>query len=68
MQSNFNEIYKYLDNLQISKEIKNDNDLVKYLTKNFESSEPKNFKNIELLNQNGNDILNKTLNELYRFI
>ena len=66
--SNFTEIYKYLDNLQISKEIKNENDLVKYLTKNFESSEPKNFKNIELLNQNGNDILNKTLNELYRFI
>ena len=66
--SNFTEIYKYLDNLQISKEIKNDNDLVKYLTKNLESSEPKNFKNIEILNQNGNDILNKTLNELYRFI
>ena len=50
------------------KEVKNDNDLVKYLTKNLESSEPKNFKNIEVLNQNGNDILNKTLNELYRFI
>ena len=66
--SNFTEIYKYLDNLQISKEVKNDNDLVKYLTKNLESSEPKNFKNIEILNQNGNDILNKTLNELYRFI
>ena len=66
--SNFTEIYKYLDNLQISKEIKNDNDLVKYLTKNLESSEPKNFKNIKILNQNGNDILNKTLNELYRFI
>ena len=66
--SNFNEIYKYLDNLQISKEVKNDNDLVKYLTKNLDSSEPKNFNNIEILNQNGNDILNKTLNELYRFI
>ena len=66
--SNFNEIYKYLDNLQISKEVKNDNDLVKYLTKNLDSSEPRNFKNIEILNQNGNDILNKTLNELYRFI
>ena len=66
--SNFTEIYNYLDSLQISKEVRNDKDLVKYLTKNLESSEPKNFKSIEVLNQNGNDILNKTLNELYRFI
>ncbi len=66
--SNFTEIYKYLDELQISKKIDNDNDLVKYLTINLKSSEPKNLNNIKILNQNGNDILNKTLNELYRFI
>ena len=66
--SNFTEIYNYLDKLKISKKINNDDELVQFLIINLETSEQENSKNIEILNQNGNDILNKTLNELYKFI
>ena len=66
--SNFTEIYNYLDKLKISKKINNDDELVQFLIRNLEIPEQKNSKNIEIINQNGNDILNKTLNELYKFI
>ena len=42
--SNFTEIYNYLDSLQISQEVKNEADLVKYLTKNLESSDQKTLR------------------------
>ena len=66
--SNFTEIYNYLDKLKISKKINNDDELVQFLIRNLEIPKQKNSKNIEIINQNGNDILNKTLNELYKFI
>ncbi|MAJ86307.1 MAG: hypothetical protein CL687_05075 [Candidatus Pelagibacter sp.] len=66
--SNFTEIYNYLDGLQISKKIKDENELAENLKENFNFPVQKNSKNIEILTQNGKHILDKTLIEIQKFL
>ena len=64
--SNFKEIYKYLENMNIAFEIKNEKDLIKNLDHDF-SSEKKIEFGAKELNEYGNKILDKTINEIQNF-
>ncbi len=64
--SNFKEIYKYLESMNIAFEIKNEKDLIKNLDLDF-SSEKKIEFGAKELNEYGNKILDKTINEIQNF-
>ena len=65
---NFQEVYDYLKDNKIAKQIRDEYDLSKEIIQNFESPKKKDFKNINLLNKYGDTVLQKTVVELKKLI
>jgi len=66
--SNFNEIYKYLKTLDVSKEINNAEELFQSLTEEFDKDHAKDEKIKEKLDNFGQNILNNVIIELKKYI
>jgi len=66
--SNFAEIYKYLNDLGISKEINNSNELSLSLVKEFQDNQPKNLEITEKIQTYGQNILNNVTMEIKKYI
>ena len=66
--SNFKDIYEYLDNENISKNIDNKNILAEKLIKNFNSNLTKDKKKIDKLNNYSNEIFHKVIKEYENII
>ncbi len=63
---NFQEIYDLLKNHKIAEKIKNKDELVNKLSNDFNKSKKKDIKKIDLMNNLGKNILNKTYVELLK--
>ena len=63
---NFQEIYDLLKNYKIAEKIKNKDELVNKLSNDFNKSKKKDIKKIDLMNNLGKNILNKTYAELLK--
>ena len=66
--SNFEDIYKFLDNTGISEEITDADDLANKLEKNFKKNIEINSEKIEKINIFSNEIFNNLIREYNRFI
>ena len=66
--SNFAEIYKYLNELGISKEINNSNELSLSLVEEFKDNKPKNLEITEKIETYGQNILNNVTQEIKKYI
>lgn len=66
--SNFEDIYKFLDNTGISEEITNAEDLANKLDKNFKKNKDINSEKIEKINTFSNEIFKNLINEYNKYI
>ena len=66
--SNFEDIYKFLDNTGISEEITNADDLANKLEKNFKKNIEINSEKIEKINTFSNEIFKNLINEYNKYI
>ena len=66
--SNFAEIYKYLNELGISKEINNSNELSLSLVEEFKDNKPKNLEISAKIENYGQNILNNVTMEIKKYI
>ena len=66
--SNFEDIYKFLDNTGISEEITNADDLANKLEKNFKKNIEISNENIEKINTFSNEIFKNLINEYNKYI
>jgi len=66
--SNFVEIYKYLNELGISKEVNNSNELSLSLVEEFKDNKPKNLEIAEKIESYGQNILNNVSMEIKKYI
>ena len=66
--SNFEDIYKFLDNTGISEEITNADDLANKLEKNFNKNIEINSEKIEKINAFSNEIFKNLINEYNKYI
>ena len=66
--SNFEDIYKFLDNTGISEEITNADDLANKLEKNFKNNIEINNEKIEKINTFSNEIFKNLINEYNKYI
>ena len=66
--SNFAEIYKYLNELGISKEINNSNELSLSLVEEFKDNKLKNPEISEKIETHGKNILNNVTMEIKKYI
>ena len=66
--SNFAEIYKYLNELGISKEVNNSNELSLSLVEEFKDNKPKNLENAEKIETYGQNILNNVSMAIKKYI
>lgn len=66
--SNFEDIYKFLDNTGISEEITNEDDLANKLEKNFKKNIEINSEKIEKINTFSNEIFKNLINEYNKYI
>tara|TARA_B100000029_G_scaffold110409_1_gene102321 strand:- start:940 stop:2217 length:1278 start_codon:yes stop_codon:yes gene_type:complete len=66
--SNFTEIYKYLKNLSVTKEVRNSKELSISLVEEFKADEPKNQEIAEKIEKYGQNILNNVTMELKKYI
>ena len=66
--NNFAEIYKYLNELGISKEINNSNELSLSLVEEFKDNKPKNPEITEKIESYGQNILNNVTMEIKKYI
>ena len=66
--SNFAEIYKYLNELGISKEVNNSNELSLSLVEEFKDNKPKNPEIAEKIENYGENILNNVTMEIKKYI
>jgi len=66
--SNFAEIYKYLNELGISKEVNNSNELSLSLVEEFKDNKPKNPEITEKIETYGQNILNNVTQEIKKYI
>ena len=66
--SNFEEAYKYLQKLGITKEIKNSNELSLSLIEEFGKNGEKNYDISEQIENYGQNILNNVIIELKKYI
>ena len=65
---NFKEVYDFLKTNNIAEQIRNEYELSKKIIEDFESPKIINDKNINLLDSHGDEILQKTITELNKFI
>ncbi len=65
---NFQEVYDFLRSNQICSEVTDVNQFKNVLLRDFDDTKKINKKTIKKLNIYGNEILNKTLNELKKFL
>jgi 3-deoxy-D-manno-octulosonic-acid transferase len=65
---NFNEVYKYLEKNRMAKNIETEEELVKNLLSDFNTSEERNENDTIKLNIYGDDIFKKTIREIENFI
>ena len=65
---NFFEIYNYLKNIGIAKQVNSSEMLAKEIAKNFKSSNKVNKKIIKRINQYGNTVLKDLLLEIKRLL
>ena len=66
--SNFTEIYKYLKNLGVTKEVKNSEELSISLVEELKADKPKNQEIAEKIENYGQNILNNVTMELKKYI
>ena len=66
--SNFTEIYKYLDDLGVSKKVNNSNELSLSLVEKFKDNKPENSKIVEKIETYGQNILNNVTQEIKKYI
>jgi len=66
--SNFSEIYKYLKTLNVTREVKNSDELSLSLVEEFEKNYVKNHENIEKIQNYGQNIFNNVIIELKKYI
>ena len=66
--SNFAEIYKYFNELGISKEVNNSNELSLSLVEEFKDNKPKNLEIAEKIETYGQNILNNVTQEIKKYI
>ena len=66
--SNFNEIYKYLETLGVTKEINNSDELSLSLVEEFKEDKAKNDKIAEKIQNYGQNIFNNVIIELKKYI
>ena len=66
--SNFEDIYKFLDDTGISEEITNADDLANKLEKNFKKNIEINNEKIEKINTFSNEIFKNLINEYNKYI
>jgi len=66
--NNFAEIYKYLNELGISKEVKSSNELSLSLVEEFKDNKPKNPEITEKIETYGQNILNNVTMEIKKYI
>jgi 3-deoxy-D-manno-octulosonic-acid transferase len=66
--SNFAEIYKYLNELGISKEVNNSNELSLSLVEEFKDNKPKNPEITAKIETHGENILNNVTMEIKKYI
>ena len=66
--SNFVEIYKYLNELGISKEVNNSNELSLSLVEEFKDNKPKNLEIAEKIESYGQNILNNVSMAIKKYI
>jgi len=66
--SNFAEIYKYLNELGISKEVNNSNELSLSLVEEFKDNKPKNPEIAAKIETHGENILNNVTMEIKKYI
>ena len=66
--SNFSEIYKYFNELGISKEVNSSNELSLSLVEEFKDNKPKNLEIIEKIETYGQNILNNVTQEIKKYI
>ena len=66
--SNFSEIYKYFNELGISKEVNSSNELSLSLVEEFKDNKPKNLEITEKIETYGQNILNNVTQEIKKYI
>ena len=66
--SNFAEIYKYFNELGISKEVNSSNELSLSLVEEFKDNKPKNLEITEKIETYGQNILNNVTQEIKKYI
>ena len=65
---NFQEIYQFLNKINITKQVNNTEELTKHIIQDFKTVKNINTNNVEKINAFGKDILNKTMKELIKLI
>ena len=66
--SNFEDIYKFLDDAGISEQVTNANDLANKLDENFKKGLVMNSEKIEKINNFSNEIFKNLINEYNKYI
>ena len=66
--TNFIEIYKYLKTLNVTKEVKNSDELSLSLVEEFKENKPKNDEIAEKIQNYGQNIFNNVIVELKKYI
>tara|TARA_Y100000590_G_scaffold464722_1_gene634878 strand:- start:1929 stop:3188 length:1260 start_codon:yes stop_codon:yes gene_type:complete len=66
--SNFLEIYEYLKSLNVSKEIKSEEELSQSLVEEFKLNNADNIKFVEKIDKYGQNILNSVISDLKKYI
>ena len=66
--SNFAEIYKFFNELGVSKKVNNSNELSLSLVEEFKDNKPKNLEIVEKIETYGQNILNNVTREIKKYI